>query len=96
MYIVFLYKNMSQTYKVIRFVRTCNKLLTVTIDVINIFFLLICIFVHNHFLYVLKKKKQVHYSLVAGILILLDGHNESLAALNYFIYSYMPDFHSVT
>lgn len=61
-----------------------------------IFFLLInCIFVHNHLLYVLEKK-LVHYSLVAGILILLDGHNESLAALNYFIYSYMPDFHSVT
>lgn len=94
MYIVFLYKNMSQTYKVIIFVRTCNKLLTVTIDVIN-FFLLICIFVHNHLLYVLEKK-LVHYSLVAGILILLDGHNESLAALNYLIYSYMPDFHSVT
>lgn len=47
-----------------------------------IFFLLICIFVHNHLLYVLEKK-LVHYSLVAGILILLDGHNESLAALNY-------------
>lgn len=42
------------------------------------------------------RKKLVHYSLVAGILILLDGHNESLAALNYFVYSYMPDFHSVT
>lgn len=49
-----------------------------------IFFLLICIFVHNHLLYVLEKK-LVHYSLVAGILILLDSHNESLAALNYFI-----------
>lgn len=61
------------------------------------FFLLICIFVHNHLLYVLEKKLPVvHYSLVAGILILMDGHNESLAALNYFIYSYMLDFHSVT
>lgn len=59
-----------------------------------IFFLLICIFVYNYLLYVLEKK-LVYYLLVVGILIFLDGYNESFVVLNYFIYLYMSDFYLV-
>lgn len=59
-----------------------------------IFFLLICIFVYNYLLYVLEKK-LVYYLLVVGILIFLDGYNESFVVLNYFIYLYMLDFYLV-
>lgn len=58
------------------------------------FFLLICIFVYNYLLYVLEKK-LVYYLLVVGILIFLDGYNESFVVLNYFIYLYMLDFYLV-
>lgn len=60
------------------------------------FFLLICIFVYNYLLYVLEKKLLVvYYLLVVGILIFLDGYNESFVVLNYFIYLYMLDFYLV-
>lgn len=59
-----------------------------------LFFLLICIFVYNYLLYVLEKK-LVYYLLVVGILIFLDGYNESFVVLNYFIYLYMLDFYLV-